>query len=190
MYKTGDKYYLYCESVLLNYRVYWGLAGEYTGDLPTIKDVSEDTVELRVESRIRNPELGDNQLIPRKTTKSITLIPLDQLPDLLIDEIKKSKIDIGNSIVIKKDNDQWRFDGSTYSLNIHGCDFLDRSNNLIKISDDEYWIKVNPGDHVIHTHTDNRGYPASCGTDNKNKDVIMIVKWTHNETSQLEKSGI
>jgi len=167
--------------------VYWGINGKYTGDLPTINTFFEDTVEFSEEFRKLNPGLGDNQLIPRKTTKSITLIPLDKLPDLLIDEIKKSKIDIGNSIVIRKDNDQWRFEGSTYSLNVHDCDFLDRSNNIIKIDDTEFWIKVNPADQVIKTHTDNRGYPASCGTDNKNKDVIMIVKWTPKEKPPIGK---
>ena len=38
------------------------------------------------------------------------------------------------------------------------------------------WLKVNPTDQVLYQKTDRRGYPPSCGTENKEKDVIIIVK--------------
>lgn len=188
LYKKDYQYYLYCESVLLNNHVYMGKFGEYEGDLPTEKDVTEDMIDNFDEhTRKMIPLLGDEPRIPRKITKSITLLPLACLPDLFIDEIKKSKIEIGNSIIIKDENELWKFEGSTYSLNVHDNSFYLKSSELIKLSDDEFWIKVNPGDDVIKTHTDNRGYPASCGTGNKNKDVIMIVKWTPVQKPQIGK---
>ena len=177
LYTTDDQYYLYCESVLLNNRVYWGKAGEYEGDLPTEKDVTEDMIDnFDEKTREMIPLLGNEPRIPRKVTKSITLLPLENLSDLFIREIKKSKIDIGNSIVIRKENKPWKFEGSTYSLNLHDCKFYDRQSQTIDFEDGEYWLKVNPQDQVLYKQTDNRGYPASCGTENKNKDVIMIIK--------------
>ncbi len=189
LYTTNDQYYLYCESVRLNGCVYWGKFGEYVGDLPTVKDVSEDMIENFDEhTRKMIPLLGDEPFIPRRITKSITLLPLEDIPGLFIDEIKKSKVDIGDSIVIMKDDarlafeddiytlNQWKFEGSTYSVNLHNNSFFKRSDDIIKISDDEYWIKVNPGDQVLRKRTDGRGYPPSCGVENREKDVIMIVK--------------
>lgn len=174
--------------MLLNNCINWGKSGEYKGDLPTVRDISDDMVEnFNEETRKMIPMLGNEPFIPRRIIKSITLFSADTLPDLFIEEIKKSKIDIGDSIIIRDENTLWKFEGATYSLNVHDNTFYLRSSNLIKISDDEYWIKVNPGDHVIRTHTDNRGYPASCGTDNKNKDVIMIVKWTPVEKPPIGK---
>jgi len=188
LYKTGDHYYLYCKSECLGGCVYVDKFGVYKGDLPTIRNISNDMVENFNEYvRKMIPSLGDEPLIPRIITESITLLPLENLPDLFIDEIEKSKIDIGNSIVIRDENEGWNFEGNTYSLNLHNNTFYSKSSDLIKISDDEYWIKVNPGDQVIKTHTDNRGYPASCGTDNRNKDVIMIVKWTPVEKPPIGK---
>lgn len=35
----------------------------------------------------------------------------------------------------------------------------------------EYDVKVYPGDQVIESCTDKRGYPKSCGKENKNKKV-------------------
>lgn len=177
LYKTEDQYYLYCESVLLNNGVYMGKFGEYEGDLPTEKDVTEDMIDNFDEhTREMIPLLGDEPRIPRKVIKSITLLPLECLPDLFIGEIKKSKIDIGNSIVIRKENEPWKFEGSTYSLNLHDCMFYNRQSQTIDFEDGEYWLKVNPQDQVLYKQTDNRGYPASCGTENKNKDVIMILR--------------
>lgn len=40
----------------------------------------------------------------------------------------------------------------------------------------EYDIKVYPGDQVIESSTDKRGYPKSCGKENKNKRLIIIIK--------------
>lgn len=42
----------------------------------------------------------------------------------------------------------------------------------------EYYLKVNKTDEVINVKTDKRGYPGSCGTENKNKDVTIIIKNT------------
>lgn len=187
LYKTNDQYYLYCESVLLNNRVYWGRFGEYEGDLPTIRDVVEDMVEnFDEETRKMIPLLGDDPLIPRKITKSITRLPLVSLPGLFIGEIQKSKVEIGNAIIIEKEQSlSLQFEGSTYSVNLHGNTLYSRSSNLIKISDDEYWIKVNPGDQVLRKQTDSRGYPPSCGVENKEKDVIMIIKQTPKEKPEI-----
>lgn len=154
-----------------------GKRGEYHGDLPTVRDISDDMVEnFNEETRKMIPMLGDEPFIPRRIIKSITLLPTDNLPDLFIEEIKKSNIDIGDSIVIRDENTLWKFEGNTYSYRIHDNTFYLKSSNIIKISDDEYWIKVNPCDEVINTNTDKRGYPGSCGTGNKNKDVIIIIK--------------
>lgn len=45
----------------------------------------------------------------------------------------------------------------------------------------EYYLKVNKTDEVINVKTDKRGYPGSCGTENKNKDVTIIIKNAHEE---------
>lgn len=202
LYNTGDSYYLYSKRVLLNdlFEANGRLITDFftvdgityaptiVGDLQTVLEVKEDFVQnYDVETRKMFPSLGNEEMIPRKITESITIIPLDKLPDIFLDEIKKSKVEIRNSIIIKDENELWKFEGNTYSYRIHDNSFYLTSANIIKFSDDEYWIKVNPGDQVINTHTDNRGYPASCGTDNKNKDVIMIVKWTPVEKPPIGK---
>lgn len=40
----------------------------------------------------------------------------------------------------------------------------------------EYNLKVNTNDKVLKSHTDKRGYPASCGIENKEKDIVIIVR--------------
>ncbi|MDD4000415.1 MAG: hypothetical protein PHX62_05950 [Bacilli bacterium] len=177
LYKKDAHYYLFCESVFLNNKIYWGKVGEYTGDLPTEKEVSEDMVENFDENtRKMCKALGNEPMIPRKITRSITFLPIGALPELFISEIKKSKVDIGNAIIIEKNDPAMRFEGSTYSLNIHDCTYYDRQCNTIDFGEGEYWLKVNPCDEVINTKTDKRGYPGSCGVENKNRDVIIIIK--------------
>lgn len=177
LYKKDDQYYLFCESVLLNNKVRWGKAGEYDGDLPTVKEVFEDMINnFEEDIRKRCPMLGNEPMIPRKITNSITLLPRDKLPELFISEIKKSKIDIGNAIIIEKEYPAMRFEGHTYSLNIHDCAFYDRQSNIIEFGEGEFWIKRNPGDELVKGKTDKRGYPSSCGVENAEKDVIMIIK--------------
>ncbi len=46
-------------------------------------------------------------------------------------------------------------------------------------SETEYHLKVNKNDKVVKSHTDKRGYPASCGVENKEKDIIIIVRGTN-----------
>lgn len=177
LYKKDDQYYLFCESILLNNKVYWSKMGKYDGDLPTEKEITEDVVDNFDEAtRKRIPALGNELKIPRKITKSITLIPFEKLPGMFISEIKKSKVNIGNAIIIEKEFPALQFEGSTYSLNIHDCMFLNRQSPTIEFGEGEYWLKVNPCDQVFKQKTDRRGYPHSCGVDNKDKDVIIIVK--------------
>jgi len=44
----------------------------------------------------------------------------------------------------------------------------------------EYDVKVYPNDRVIESSTDKRGYPKSCGKENKNKRLIIIIKGDQN----------
>ncbi len=177
LYKKDEQYYLFCESILLNNIVHWGKFGEYTGDFPTEKEETESMVD-NFDENIRGmyPGLGNEPMIPRKITKSITLLSLDKLPDLFISEIKKSKVDIGNAIIIPKENPAIRFEGSTYQYFMHDCMFYDRQSQTIDYGEGEYWLKVNPQDQVFKQKTDRRGYPPSCGVENKEKDVIVIVR--------------
>jgi len=177
LYKKDEQYYLYCESILLNNKVFWGGTGEYSGDLPTEKEVTEDTID-NFDEDVRKwcPDLGNEPTIPRKIIQSITPLPLDKLAELFISEIKQSKVDIGNAIIIEKEDYSMRFEGHTYGVNIHNCTLCDKYTQTINLNDDEYWLKVNPTDQVLYQKTDRRGYPASCGAENKEKDVIVIVK--------------
>lgn len=177
LYKKDEQYYLFCESVLLNNKVFWAKMGKYEGDLPTEKEITEDMIDNFDEAtRKRIPALGNEPKIQRRITRSITLFPRDKLPELFISEIKKSKVDIGNAIIIEKEYPALNFEGSTYSLNIHDCMFLNRQSPTIEFGEGEYWLKVNPYDQVFKQKTDRRGYPQSCGVENKDKDVIVIVK--------------
>ena len=40
----------------------------------------------------------------------------------------------------------------------------------------EYHLTVNKNDKVVKSHTDKRGYPASCGVENKEKDIVIIIR--------------
>lgn len=178
LYKTGNwnQYYLYCEEVLLNDKVCWGKIGKYEGPLPTVEEVAEDMIDnFSEEHRKLTPELGNEDKIPRKITRSITLLPLESLVEIFISEINKSKVEISNAIIFEKKPPSLRFEGCTYRWNLH-------DNIIIQMVDDEipeydnFFVQVNPGDQVFRKKTDSRGYPPSCGVENKDMDVIMIVK--------------
>lgn len=39
----------------------------------------------------------------------------------------------------------------------------------------EFYMRVDPVDIVRNSYTDKRGYPASCGLENKDKNITIII---------------
>lgn len=175
LYKKGEEYYLYCKQEILNGCVDLGLP-LYESDFPSTVEKSESMIlNFDDETRQRIVGLGNDRMIKREVTESITLIPTEELVKLFISEIKRSKIEIGNAIILSDKYPVIRWEGSTYGVNIHDCTFLPLEDGNIPEHDD-FYIKVNPGDKVLKKQTDKRGYPACCGIENKNKDVVIIVR--------------
>ena len=174
LYKTKNNYYLYCKSVLLNDCVEWG-GGLYNGDLPTYTEVTEDVIGFDEDTFLRVPELGTNKNVPRKITTSITPLGIADLVELMIQEIKLSKVEIKDAVILFGKSRVIQMEGRTYSVSIHDCTFLPMIENEIP-EYNEYYVKVNAGDKVLKKPTDRRGYPASCGVENANKEIVVIVR--------------
>lgn len=178
LYKKEDQYYLYCKQEIYNDCVNMGLP-LFESDLPSFIEKSETMIpNFDEDTRQRIAGLGNEEMIKRELTESITLLPKEDLVNLFISEIKRSKIEIGNAIILYENSPVVRMEGNTYGVNIHDCSFLPMVNGYIPEYDD-YFIKVNATDKVLKSHTDKRGYPASCGVENKEKDIIIIVRGTN-----------
>ncbi len=175
IYMAGNSYYLYCKSILLNGNVESGMS-LYESEYPSAQESKKDMVDNYVEeTRKLIPELGTEEKISREITEQITLLPREEVIRILVSEILKSKIDIGNAVVLCKKYPFIEMCGCTYDIQFHDSILIPLVTDEIP-EHDNYYVAVNEGDKVLRRTIDDRGYPPSCGVENKGKDVIMVVK--------------
>lgn len=176
LYKKDDQYYLYCKREVLNGKICRG-STLFESVFPSNKEFSESLVpNLDDKDRAVILGLGDGKFIKREVTEQITLIPNENLIELFISEIKRSKVEIKNCVVLSDKFPIFNFEGTTYDLSINGCTFIPMLDEYNIPDQDDCYVKINKGDTVLRKRTDERGYAQSCGVENKNKDIVIIVR--------------
>lgn len=175
LFKKDEQYYLYCRLEVLNNKIRNG--GLFDSEFPSAEECSESMIPNYADKeKAMVLGLGDEEFVKRTVTDQITLIPIENLVELFIYEIKRSKVSIKNCVVLSDKYPMFNFEGRTYGLEVSGCTFIPMLDELNIPEHNECYLKVNPSDEVLKKKTDDRGYPQSCGIENKNKDVVIIVR--------------